>query len=88
MNTGNGILVVNNAEAKRGYVVLPQSVGDAPKKWQASGLPKLAFDCTSGTCILAKAWSGEGYAYEFHRPRSKAGEALLTEIVMTSDRGN
>jgi hypothetical protein len=87
-NTGNSVLVVNNSEAKRSYVVLPQSVADAPKNWKASGLPKLAFDCTSGTCILAKAWSGEGYAYEFHRPKTKAGETLLTEIVMTPDRGN
>ncbi len=88
-NTGNNsLLVVNNAEAKRTYVVLPQSVGDAPKKWQASGLPKLAFDCSSGTCILAKAWNGEGYVYEFRHPRTKAGETLLTEIVLTPDRGN
>jgi hypothetical protein len=87
-NTGNSVLVVNNAAAKRTYVVLPQSLADAPKTWQASGLPKLGFDCSSGTCILAKAWNGEGYAYEFHRPTTKAGETLLTEIVMTSDRGN
>jgi hypothetical protein len=82
------IRVVNNAEAKRTYVVLPQSVGDAPKKWQASGLPKLAFDCSSGACILARAWNGAGYAYEFHRPKTKSGETLLTEIVLTPDRGN
>jgi hypothetical protein len=87
-NSGNSVLVVNNSEAKRSYVVLPQSVADAPKNWQASGLPRLAFDCSSGTCILAKAWNGEGYVYEFHRPRTKAGETLLTEIVMTPDRGN
>ena len=87
-NTGNSVLVVNNSEAKRTYVVLPQSVADAPKNWKASGLPKLGFDCSSGTCILAKAWNGEGYAYEFHRPKTKAGETLLTEIVMTPDRGN
>ena len=87
-NTGNNALVVSNAGAKRTYVVLPQSVGDAPKKWQASGLPKLAFDCSSGACILVKAWNGQGYAYEFHRPKTKGGETLLTEIVMTPDRGN
>jgi hypothetical protein len=87
-SSSNSALVVNNSEAKRSYVVLPQSVGEAPNKWKASGLPKLAFDCSSGTCILAKAWNGEGYAYEFHRPKTKAGETLLTEIVMTPDRGN
>ena len=87
-NTANGALVINNFQAKRSYVVLPKSVGDAPKNWKASGVPKLGFDCSSGTCILAKAWNGEGYAYEFHRPKTKSGETLLTEIVMTPDRGN
>jgi hypothetical protein len=87
-NTGNSVLVVNNAGAKRTYLVVPQSVGDAPSKWKASRQPKLAFDCTSGTCILARAWDGAGYAYEFHHPATKSGETVLTEIVMTPDRGN
>ena len=86
--TGNQALVVSNSDAKRSYVVLPKSTGDAPKNWIASGVPKLGFDCSSGTCILAKAWNGEGYAYEFYRPKTKGGETLLTEIVMTPDRGN
>jgi hypothetical protein len=86
--TGNQALVVSNSDTKRSYVVLPKAVGDAPKNWIASGVPKLGFDCSSGTCILAKAWNGEGYAYEFYRPKTKGGETLLTEIVMTPDRGN
>ena len=86
--TGNQALVVSNSDTKRSYVVLPKATGDAPKNWIASGVPKLAFDCSSGTCILAKAWNGEGYAYEFYRPKTKSGETLLTEIVMTPDRGN
>jgi hypothetical protein len=86
--TGNQALVVSNSDTKRSYVVLPKSIGDAPKNWIASGVPKLGFDCSSGACILAKAWNGEGYAYEFYRPKTKSGETLLTEIVMTSDRGN
>ena len=87
-HTGNQTIVVSNSDAKRSYFVLPKSVGDAPKNWIASGVPKLGFDCSSGTCILAKAWNGEGYAYEFYRPKTKGGETLLTEIVMTPDRGN
>ena len=87
-HTGNQALVVSNSDTKRSYVVLPKSIGDAPKSWVASGVPKLGFDCSSGTCILAKAWNGEGYAYEFYRPKTKSGETLLTEIVMTPDRGN
>ena len=86
--TGNQALVVSNSDTKRTYVVLPKSTGDAPKNWIASGVPKLGFDCSSGTCILAKAWNGEGYAYDFYRPKTKSGETLLTEIVMTPDRGN
>ena len=80
---------MGNYGARRSYIVLPKSVGDAPKDWVASGLPKLGFDCSSGTCILAKAWDGAGgQAYEFYRPKTKGGETQLTEIVMTPDRGN
>ena len=87
-NSGSHILVVSNYDAKRSYFVLPKSVGDAPKSWVASGVPKLGFDCSSGTCILARAWNGEGHAYEFYSPKTKSGETMLTEIVMTPDRGN
>ena len=88
LHTGNQTLMVSNSAAKRSYVVLPKLLNDAPKSWIAGGVPKLAFDCSSGTCILAKAWSGEGYAYEFYGPKAKSGETRLTEIVMTPDRGN
>jgi hypothetical protein len=80
--------LVNNYGAKRTYIVLPKSVGDAPKSWVAAGVPKLSFDCSSGTCILVKAWNGAGSAYEFYSPKTKSGEMMLTEIVMTPDRGN
>ena len=86
--SGNHALIVNNYDARRTYIVLPKSIGDAPKSWVASGTAKLGFDCSSGTCILAKAWNGAGNAYEFYRPATKGGETLLTEIVMTPDRGN
>ena len=87
-NTGIRSLVVGNYDARRTYIVLPKSVGDAPKSWVATGVPKLGFDCSSGTCILVKAWDGAGSAYEFYGPKTKSGETLLTEIVMTPDRGN
>jgi hypothetical protein len=86
--SGNHALIVNNYDARRTYIVLPMSMGDAPKSWIASGAAKLGFDCSSGTCILAKAWNGEGYAYEFYRPKTKGGETLLTEIAMRQDLGN
>ena len=70
---------MNNYDARRSYFVLPKSVGDAPKDWAASGVPKLGFDCSSGTCILAKAWNGEGHAYTFYSPKRMSGETLLTE---------
>ena len=47
-NTGSGMLIVSNYDAGRSYIVLPKSVGDAPKSWVASGVPKLGFDCSSG----------------------------------------
>jgi hypothetical protein len=87
-NSGSHVLIVNNSDARRSYFVLPKALGDAPKSWVASGVPKLGFDCSSGTCILAKVWNGEGHAYTFYSPKTKSGETQLTEIVMTPDRGN
>jgi hypothetical protein len=86
--TGSGPITVNNSATQRTYVVLPKSEGDAPKQWIKSGQAKLAFDCTSGACILVRAWSGAGRAYEFYGPKTRSGEVQLTEIVMKSDKGD
>ena len=53
---------------------------------QRSG--EAGFDCSSGTCVLAKVWYGEGYAYDFYGPKKKSGETMLTEIVMKPDRAD
>jgi hypothetical protein len=87
-NTGTRPVVVDNYDARRKYIVLPKSTGDAPKNWVASGTPTLGFDCSTGACVLAKVWTGHGEAYTFYGPKTKAGEMLLTEIAMTPDRGN
>jgi hypothetical protein len=87
-NNSNMAVIVTNSAAKRSYIVLPKSVGDAPKKWIASGDPKLGFDCSTGACVLAQAWAGEGSAYKFYGPRVKSGEMQLTEIVMKADKGD
>ena len=87
-STGNGALIVNNYDTKHGYVVLPKSIGDAPKQWISSGRAKLGFDCTSGVCVLARVWTGSGHAYEFQGPKARSGEMLLTEIVMKPDKGD
>lgn len=86
-NSGIPALVVNNYDAKRSYIVLPKSTGDAPKKWIESGEPKLGFDCSTGACVLVQVWNGLGNAaYYVHRPRTRGGETLLTEITMKPDR--
>jgi hypothetical protein len=87
INGGRAILV-NNYAARRSYIVLPKLVGDAPKSWVASGEPKLGFDCSMGVCVLAQFWTGQGYAYSFHGPKTKAGETMLTEIVMKPDKAD
>ena len=87
-NTGNESMIVNNYDAKRAYIVLPEAPRDAPKNWVASGMPRLGFDCSTGACVLAKVWYGEGYAYDFYGPKTKSGETLLTEIVMTPDKAD
>jgi hypothetical protein len=81
-------MIVNNFDANRSYIVLPKSIGDAPKKWIASGEPKLGFDCSTGACILVRVWSGQGSAYQLHGPKTRGGEVLLTEIVMKPDKGD
>ena len=87
-NRTSDAMIVSNYDAKRAYTVLPQSTRDAPKAWVASGAAKLGFDCSSGTCFLAKVWYGEGQAYEFYGPKKKSGETMLTEIVMKPDRAD
>ena len=87
-NRTSDAMIVSNPGAKRAYTVLPRSVRNAPKDWAARGEAKLAFDCSSGTCILAKVWYGEGYAYDFYGPKKKSGETMLTEIVMKPDRAD
>ena len=81
INGGRAILV-NNYASGRSYIVLPKLVGDPPKSWVASGDPKLGFDCSTGVCVLAQLWTGQGYAYSFHGPKTKSGETMLTEIVL------
>ena len=87
INGGRAILV-NNYAARRSYIVLPKLVGDAPRSWVASGDPKLGFDCSTGACVLAQFWTGQGYAYSLHGPKTKAGETMLTEIVMKPDKAD
>jgi hypothetical protein len=86
--SSNAVLRVQNVQAKNSVMVLPQSSADAPRKWIASGLPRLGFDCSTGACVLMKVWFGRDYAYQLHPPKTKGGEMLLTEIVLTPDRGN
>ena len=86
-HTAKGAITVNNYATRRTYIVLPKSEGDAPRQWIESGQAKLAFDCTSGACILVRAWSGAGRAYEFYGPKTRSGEVQLTEIVMKPDKG-
>ena len=87
-NTSNWAMIVSNYDAKRAYIALPKSVGDAPKNWVASGAAKIAFDCSTGACMLAKVWYGEGHAYEFYGPKTRSGETLLTEIVLIPDKAD
>jgi hypothetical protein len=81
-------LIVSNFDAGHSYIVLPQSTGDAPRKWVEGGLPRLGFDCSTGACILAKVWTGQGAAYTFYYPKTRGGEMLLTEIVLTPGKAD
>lgn len=87
-NTSSVVLRVDNVNTRRGSLMLPKSSGNASPKWMASGVPRIAFDCSTGACILTQVWFGEGYAYQFHGPKTKGGEMLLTEIVMKPDKAD
>jgi hypothetical protein len=82
------MLIVDNYATKQAYIALPKSIGDAPKSWVESGQAKLAFDCSTGTCALARVWRGEGSAIDLSGPRTRSGDVHLTEIVMKPDKGD
>ena len=86
--TGSGPITVNNSATQRTYVVLPKSESDAPRRWIERGQAKLTFDCTSGACILIRAWTGTGRVYKFYGPKTRSGEVQLTEIATKPDRAN
>ncbi len=87
--TGNVILRVDNAGTKSTYMMLPQASSGPAAKWLASGAPRLAFDCSTGACVLKQIWFGENYpTYQLNGPKTHGGEMRLTEIVMTPDNGN
>lgn len=87
--TGNVILRVDNAGTKSTQMMLPQASSGPSAKWLASGAPRLAFDCSTGACVLKQIWFGENYpTYRLSGPKTHGGEMRLTEIVMTPDNGN
>ena len=88
INANTEAMMINNYDAKRAYMVIPQALRDAPKSWVATGEAKLAFDCSTGTCFLTKMWYGSGHAYDFYGPKTKSGETMLTEIVMKADKAD
>ena len=82
------LLLVDNFVTKQSYIAMPKSHGDAPKNWVESGQARLAFDCSTGTCALARVWQGQGNAYDVYRPKTRSGDVHLTEIVMKPDKGD
>jgi hypothetical protein len=88
VNENSIALIVNNQATHESYIVLPASVGEAPRQWTESGLAKLGFECTEGSCTLVRVWRGTGYAYGLHGPKTRNGEVHLTEIAMKPDKGD
>ena len=86
--TSNVILRVDNVDTKSTHMMLPQASSGPSAKWLAGGAPRLAFDCSSGACVLKQVWFGDGPAYQLSSPKTRGGEMRLTEIVMTPDSGN
>ena len=87
--TSNMVLRVDNVDTKSTHMILPKASSNPSAKWLASGTARLAFDCSTGACVLKQVWFGEGsQAYQLGAPKKHAGEMQLTEILMKSDSGN
>jgi hypothetical protein len=86
--TSNVVLRVDNVDTKSTHMMLPQASSGPSAKWLAGGTPRLAFDCSSGACVLKQVWFGDGPAYQLGSPKTRGGEMRLTEILMTPDNGN
>ena len=87
--TSNMVLRVDNVDTKSTYMILPRASSGPSARWLASGTARLAFDCSTGACVLKQVWFGEGFsAYELGGPKKHAGEMQLTEIFMKTDSGN
>ena len=59
--TSNVILRVDNVDTKSTHMMLPQASSGPSAKWLAGGAPRLAFDCSTGACVLKQVWFGDGY---------------------------
>jgi hypothetical protein len=86
--TSNVVLRVDNVDTKSTHMMLPQASSGPSAKWLAGGTPRLAFDCSTGACVLKQVWFGDGPAYQLGSPKTRGGEMRLTEILMTPDNGN
>jgi len=78
------IVGLYNETTRQTYMVAAMNQSDAPKAWKVSGVPRAAFDCSTGACSLRRIWFGDGNAYDFHGPKTKSGELQLTEILLKS----
>ena len=80
--TSTMTFVLRNTSTGHAFLLVTNGNADAPKSWTVSGTPRIAFDCSSGACSLAKIWYGEGNVYNFSGPRVKSGEVQLTQILL------
>ncbi len=88
--TGTRVIWFSNFYSGKQATVLGQVRVDPEKAWIASREGKLAFQCTSGSCVLAEIYAGSGrdYAYKVPRPKLGTGEtAVLREIPMHAGKG-
>ena len=86
--SNGSVFKLHNATTGKTYLLVSNVNSDAPKGWKTSGAARVAFDCSTGACVLRKIWFGEGYTYEFSGPRIKSGEMQLTEILLKSEKGD
>ena len=68
---GGHAMIVNNYAARRGYIVLPKQVGDAPKSWLASGDAEVGLRLQHGGLCTGEDLDRPGQRLRLLRPQDQ-----------------
>jgi hypothetical protein len=71
-----------NVDARKAVFAMAVTESDRDKAWK-DGTPRMAFECSDGTCALLALYTGEGVsALRFRGLESKAGDAHVAMVPL------